>query len=105
MEGLLIFGFAFGLLFAIVYFGFVKPFKENMKKSGKTWKDLVEQSERRYKAEKSFKNNKEILGIGVGFWLFLILPAFSGWWLYMEFSLIPLAIVWTIMMFFRVGKF
>ena len=57
LEGFLIFGFAFGLLFAIVYFGFVKPFKENMEKSGETWKDLIEKSERHKSAEKDLETN------------------------------------------------
>ena len=55
MEGLLIFGFAFGLLFAIVYFGFVKPFKENTEKSGETFKGLLEKGAKYQQARKDLK--------------------------------------------------
>ena len=98
LEGFLIFGSGFGLLFAIVYFGFVKPFKENMEKSGETWKDLIETSERAYQVEKSkpFFSGGALIFFGI---------LFTFWWLYMEFSMIIPALIWVIMIFFRVGKF
>lgn len=93
LEGFLVFGSAFGLLFAIVYFGFVKPFKENMKKSGETWKDIIEQSERDYQAEKS----KPFFSGGA---LIILSILFIYWWLYMEFSMIIPALIWLGILFF-----
>ncbi len=98
LEGFLIFGFAFGLLFAIVYFGFVKPFKENMEKSGETWKDLIEKSERHYQAEKSkpFFSGGALIFFGM---------LFTYWWIYMEFSTIPLLILYMIAGYFRFRRY
>ena len=98
LEGFLIFGFAFGLLFAIVYFGFVKPFKENMEKSGETWKDLIEASEREYQVQKS----KPFFSGGA---LIIFVMLFTYWWIDMEFSTIPLLILYMIAGYFRFRRY
>ena len=97
LEGFLIFGFAFGLLFAIVYFGFVKPFKENTKKSGETFKELLEQGQRGVEAEQ--KLGKTFLGYSDGeLWFFYLL--FTFWWIYMEFNMFLWALTWLPILYF-----
>ena len=98
LEGFLIFGSGFGLLFAIVYFGFVKPFKENMEKSGETWKDLIEASEREYQVQKS----KPFFSGGA---LIIFVMLFTYWWIDMEFSTIPLLILYMIGGYFRFRRY
>ena len=98
LEGFLIFGSGFGLLFAIVYFGFVKPFKENMEKSGETWKDLIEASEREYQVQKS----KPFFSGGA---LIIFVMLFTYWWIDMEFSTIPLLILYMIAGYFRFRRY
>ena len=93
LEGFLIVGFAFGLLFAIVYFGFVKPFKENMEKSGETWKDLIEASEREYQVQKS----KPFFSGGALIFFYIL---FTFWWIYMEFNMFLWALTWIPILFF-----
>ena len=98
LLGLLSLIVGFGLLFAIVYFGFVKPFKENMEKSGETWKDLIEASEREYQVQKS----KPFFSGGA---LIIFVMLFTYWWIDMEFSTIPLLILYMIAGYFRFRRY
>ena len=97
LRGLLTFGSAFGLLFVIIYFGFVKPFKKNTKKSGDTFKDLLERGERRVEAE--HKAGITFFGFtGLELWFIYLL--FTFWWLYMEFNIFLWFLTWIPILYF-----
>ena len=89
-----------GLLW-FVFNSYKKDITKNMKKD-ESFKDLLEKGARGYQAEQH--RNKDFLGLSGGWWI-LILILLTYWWIHMEFSMIPIALIWVIMIFFRVGKF